>query len=162
VHKEIYPMEKPQRGDIAIFRWPPNPSIDFIKRVIGLPGDHISYINKELYVNENVVHQEFLKETKNYVQDGADIPVVEKEENLLGVKHKIYQDPNKQATDFHDIIVPKGMYFVMGDNRDDSADSRFWGFVPERNLVGKAILVWMSWDSIAHKIRWHRIIKGVK
>src|SRR3990167_370983 len=161
LHKEIYPINKPQRGDIAIFRWPPNPSVDFIKRVVGLPGDHISYIDKELLINGNPVPQQVLKETFTYDQNGGRVQVLEKEEDLLGIKHKIFQDPPKQTANFQEITVPDGMYFMMGDNRDDSADSRYWGFVPEENLVGKAVLVWMSWDSIAHKIRWDRIIKGV-
>ena len=81
------------------------------------------------------------------MQSDTEWQALEKQEDLLGVKHHIYIAPGKTSRDFRDIIVPEGMYFVMGDNRDDSADSRYWGFVPDKNIVGKAVLVWMSWDS---------------
>jgi len=157
IHKKIYELAVPSRGDIVVFRWPPNPSIDFIKRVIGIPGDKVSYIDKTLYINGMKIPQEF----KQYAIDEEDnnraINVVEKRENLLGLSHSIYQDPDKVSYDFRDIVVPKGMYFVMGDNRDNSADSRFWGFVPDDNIVGKASFVWMSWNSSDYGIRWGRI-----
>jgi signal peptidase I len=156
IHKKIVEINSPKRGDIIVFRFPPKPSVDFIKRVIGLPGDKISYINKTLYVNGKEIPQDF----KQYVIDDEERVgerMLEKQENLLGVKHAIYQNAERQSYDFHNIIVPQGMYFVMGDNRDDSADSRFWGFVPDDNIVGKASLVWMSWSSSQHNIRWGRI-----
>lgn len=158
IHKKIYQLGEPQRGDIIVFRWPPNPSVDFIKRVIGLPGDKISYINKVIYVNGKKIQQEF----KRYaVQDSdendSSAVILDKQEDLLGIKHDIYQKQNKLSYDYHDIVVPAGMYFVMGDNRDDSADSRFWGFVPDENIVGKASLIWMSWNSFKHNVRWDRL-----
>lgn len=159
MHKKVYGESKPKRGDIMIFRWPPNPKVDFIKRVIGLPGDRISYINKELYVNDEKIPQTFLQTSKARNESGDEWDALEKQENLLGVKHHIYIDSSKSSRDYHDIIVPEGMYFVMGDNRDDSADSRYWGFVPDKNIVGKAVLVWMSWDSNKMGIRWDRIGK---
>ena len=82
---------------------------------------------------------------------------MEKQEDLLGVKHKIYINPDRSARDYRDIFVPEGMYFVMGDNRDNSEDSRYWGFVPDKYVVGKAVLVWMSWDSENTNVRWKRI-----
>jgi signal peptidase I len=144
-----------------VFRWPPKPSIDFIKRVIGVPGDRISYIDKELYVNGQKIPQTFLQ--KNHARDesGSEWQVEEKQEDLLGVKHHIYIDSGKSSRNFQDIIVPEGNYFVMGDNRDDSADSRYFGFVPEENIVGKAILIWMSWDSVNHSVRFKRIGRAI-
>jgi signal peptidase I len=160
VHKKVLGnLENgiPKRGDIIIFRWPPDPAFNFIKRVIGLPGDHISYINKELSINGEKIPQEFLKNTLVENEGSGAWQAQEKEEDLLGVKHKIYIDPNKASRDYHDVVVPKGMYFVMGDNRDDSADSRYWGFVPDKDIVGKAVLVWMSWNGNKTSVRWNRI-----
>lgn len=162
IHNTILKRHEPMRGDIFVFRWPVNPSIDFIKRVIGIPGDHIDYIDKVLYVNGHKIPQTFEKDTTDTSENGEIYPVVQKEEDFFGVRHAIYQIPNRISYDFHDIIVPAGMYFAMGDNRDDSEDSRAWGFVPEKNIVGKAMLTWLSWDSVSpfpHKIRWERIGK---
>ncbi len=157
IHTKVMEIGKPERGDIIVFRWPPDPSIDFIKRVIGVPGDHISYVNKVLTVNGQVVPQSDLRVATAYDELGHASQVAEKEEDLLGVKHHIYIDPQKTDKDYHDIVVPEGEYFVMGDNRDDSADSRYWGFVPEKNIVGKAVLVWMSWDNVKTLPRLNRI-----
>lgn len=161
VHHKIYSINQPERGDIIVFRWPPNPSVDFIKRVIGVPGDHISYVNKILSVNGINISQVFVKNTTDNDDSENSWDVVQKQEDLLGVKHDIYQIPNKSGEDFHDIIVPNTMFFVMGDNRDDSADSRFFGFVPEANIVGKATLVWMSWNADKNLPRWNRIGKAI-
>lgn len=160
IHKKVAGSGAPQRGDIIVFRWPPNPSVNFIKRVIGLPGDHISYVNKELTVNGQKVPQEFLQDVTVQTELSGDAQVQDKMENLLGIKHHIYIDPSKTSQDYKDIVVPPGMYFVMGDNRDDSADSRYWGFVPDQNIVGKAVVVWMSWNSggsMFDWIRWRRL-----
>ncbi|EKD54976.1 MAG: signal peptidase I [uncultured bacterium] len=160
IHKKIYPVGDLKHGDIIVFRFPPKPSIDYIKRVVGLPGDRISYVNKVLYVNGKEAPQIFQKNTTDQSEDGSTWNVVQKQENLLGVQHSIYQIPDRLGDDFKDLVVPPGMYFAMGDNRDDSADSRYWGFVPDANIIGKASVIWMSWDSNAdflHKIRWNRI-----
>lgn len=161
LHKKIYKLSEPKRGDIIVFRWPPDPSVDFIKRVIGVPGDHIDYINKVLYINGEKIPQSFVKNALDDDQQGESWNVTQKEENLLGVKHQIFQNPDRIDDDFHDIVVPEGMYFAMGDNRDDSADSRFWGFIPEANIVGKATLVWLSWDSEKYNLRWNRMGKHI-
>lgn len=162
IHQKIIKKDEPARGDILVFRWPPNPSINFIKRVIGVPGDKISYINKELFVNGKKIPQSLLRQTVARGEEGAQWEVLEKEEDFLGIKHHIYIDPKKSSQDYRDLIVPSGMFFVMGDNRDDSADSRFWGFVPEKNIVGKAVLVWMSWNNQDYKVRWSRIGSLIK
>lgn len=160
LHKTIVPLGTVNHGDIVVFHYPPDPSIYYIKRVIGLPGDHLSYINKILYVNGTPAPQTFEKNTLDYDNYGFSWDVVQKQENFLGIQHGIYQIPTKPAEDFKDLVVPPGKYFMMGDNRDDSSDSRAWGFVPDENIVGKATLIWLSWDSRAnwsHKIRWNRI-----
>lgn len=161
LHKMLAKNNDPQRGDIIVFRYPPNPAVDYIKRVIGIPGDKISYINKELYINGNKIPQTMLSSVS--VADDGDEMVnkEEKEENLLGVKHHIYIDPARKGMDYKDYVVPKNMYFVMGDNRDNSADSRYWGFVDNKYIVGKAVLVWMSWDSTNTGIRWKRLGKTI-
>jgi signal peptidase I len=159
IQKKIMETGQPKRGDIMVFHWPPNPSYYFIKRVIGLPGDKVSYVNKELTINGQKIPQAFLQDNIAYDGNGGEWKVLENQENLLGVKHKIFIDPAKSSRDYNDIVVPKGMYFVMGDNRDDSADSRYWGFVAEKYVVGKAVLVWMSWNSAKTNIRWNRIGK---
>jgi len=161
MHKMIYPLGNPQRGDILIFRWPPNPSFDFIKRVIGVPGDHISYLNKTVYINGNKMPQQFIAYANTENESGGESKVEEREEDLMGIKHKIYVDPSRSSVDYKDIVVPAGMYFVMGDNRDDSADSRYFGFVPDSHIVGKAVAIWMSWDSKQHNVRWNRLAKVV-
>lgn len=160
IHKKIYSVNDIKHGDIIVFRYPANPSIDFIKRVIGLPGDKISYINKVLYVNGKQMPQVFQKNTEDQGPDDSRWDVIQKQEDFFGIKHSIYQSPDKPNDDLKDIVVPPGMYFAMGDNRDDSADSRYWGFVPDKNIIGKASVIWMSWDGDAdllHKIRWNRM-----
>jgi signal peptidase I len=150
---EILNISHPKTGDIAVFRWPPNPSFDYIKRVIGRPGDIISYHNKHLTINGKPMEQTFMEYTTDESSGRA---VARYEENLNGQKHNIYINTREPAVDF-DVTVPKGYYFMMGDNRDDSADSRYWGFVPEANLRGRAFAVWMSWNGKKGNIRWHNI-----
>ncbi|EKD70216.1 MAG: Signal peptidase I [uncultured bacterium] len=157
VHKKLWGEGTPKRGDIIVFRWPPNPSVDFIKRVIGVPGDRISYIDKTLYVNDHKVEQVDLNMATSSDETGVQVQAMMKMENLLGVKHKIYVEADKNSRNYYNVVVPEGMYFVMGDNRDESADSRYWGFVPDKNIVGKAVLVWMSWDNNKMLPRWNRM-----
>jgi signal peptidase I len=154
-HKKILEVGEPKLGDIAVFRYPANPKIDFVKRIVGVPGDHVVYKNKVLYINGKEAKQTFIKNGYD-VEPGGNIPSKVMEENLNGVKHEILIHDTGylgQSQDF-DVVVPKGYYFAMGDNRDNSGDSRVWGFVPEKNLIGRAFMVWFSWD---HGVRWHRI-----
>ncbi len=146
----------PQRGDLALFRYPENPKILFIKRVIGLPGDHIVYRGKTLIINDKIIPQKSLGIALD-VESGFTASVQMKEEDLEGVVHKIYIRPGHKEFENVDIYVPPDSYFMMGDNRDSSNDGREWGFVPDKNLIGKAIGVWMSWDAENYKIRWDRI-----
>lgn len=154
----ILPVKNPKTGEIAIFRWPPDPSYDYIKRVIGTPNDKVAYKNKILYVNGQEVKQTF----KGYtVDESSGKAVIQYEEVLNGVSHAIFVRPDVPAYDF-EITVPAGHYFMMGDNRDDSADSRFWGFVPESFLRGEALLVWMSWNGKKDTVRFSRIGKIIR
>jgi len=168
LHKKIIPVHALRRGDIVVFRFPLNPSIDFIKRVVGLPGDHISYLHKVLYVNGQEIPQQAAGFSTDEVEgDGGFVfPVKEMQETLAGVQHHIFLNPAIPATDFRDKIVPQGEYFVMGDNRDNSDDSRDWGFVPDASVIGRASVIWMSWNAKAahwwHRIRWERIGQVIK
>lgn len=128
----------PERGDVVVFRYPENEKVDYIKRVIGLPGDEIAYHNKTVFINGKPVEQKELKR----------IPLARDElirlEEMLGeIKHKVHHYRNAYSGS-RSYKVPAGHYFVMGDNRDKSYDSREWGFVPEKNLVGKAFIIWMN------------------
>lgn len=153
LEKKIIPVANPKTGEIAVFRWPPNPGYDYIKRVIGVPGDKISYHNKVLTINGQPVKQKFVEYTTDESSGKA---VAEYREFLNGIEHRIYIRPDVPAEDF-EIEVPPGYYFMMGDNRDDSADSRFWGFVADKYLRGKAFLVWMSWNGKTDRLRWSKI-----
>lgn len=154
-HSKFFALDEPKRGDVAVFRFPRDPSKDFIKRVIGLPGDEIGYRGKRLFVNRQVVD---IQPVGDYSGPGVrpELQPQQLTEDLTGVEHDILIYPVIRSEDFR-ITVPEGYYFMMGDNRDGSDDSRSWGFVPERNLVGKAFFVWMSWDSAAGGPAWDRI-----
>jgi len=147
LNRKILDVGEPKRGDVFVFRYPKNPKEDYIKRVIGLPGDEITYRNKVLYINGVQVG-----ETDLGLYQGAGEPGQRMEgarvklEDLGGVEHKILEVPQAWTGQEGSWTVPAGHYFAMGDNRDNSADSRFWGFVPEQNLVGKAFVIWMNWD----------------
>ncbi|EKG2481440.1 signal peptidase I [Vibrio vulnificus] len=149
---------KPERGDIVVFKYPPSPNIDYIKRVIGLPGDTVRYNRqKEICIQpkgESVCHMAIRNNVveSEFIQDG--INLTQTDEQLGEVKHQILVNPLRQdrveayapRAGVSEWVVPQGQYFVMGDNRDNSADSRYWGFVPEANLVGKAVAIWISFE----------------
>jgi len=158
LNTKIIDIGSPQPGDVVVFRYPLEPSVDYIKRVVGIPGDHVVYRNKTLIINGKVVAQEMLEKYRGV---GAGISMTGLsllKEDLEGVQHDILIDPRKVRGDV-DMIVPDGQYFVMGDNRDNSNDSRFWGTVPEANLVGNAFMIWMNWDS---GVGWGRIGSTIK
>lgn len=158
---KIWPVALPKRGDIAVFFPPNHPNIHYVKRVIGLPGDRITYQNKTLYINGKKMAQTTLGPSKT-VDPGA--PVIKKQEQLGAVTHAIFVVPHGGIRMHRTWVVPAHHYFMMGDNRDFSSDSRFFGFVPEQNLVGRAMFIWLSWNHQAwqdhdfkHLIRWHRM-----
>lgn len=161
VDAKIVDVGEPERGDVMVFRYPKNPSIDYIKRVIGLPGDRIAYYKKQLFINGDPMPQEG---NQSYIGEGSGVSMSGaklRTENLLDVMHEILIDEGKGTLE-GEFVVPEGQYFVMGDNRDNSNDSRYWGFVPEENLVGKAFMVWMNWDSQASGIDWDRLGSSIK
>ena len=158
-----------QRGDVVVFRYPPKPSVDYIKRVIGLPGDEVSYLNKRLTINgkevpETAVSDFFDESTMEYFKQFN--------EQLGDVRHNIIVDTrraafigNPDAFPYRDNCrysiegvtckVPEGHYFMMGDNRDNSLDSRYWGFVPEGNIIGRAFFVWMNFGNLGRIGSFH-------
>lgn len=155
---------EPERGDVVVFKYPEDTNVDYIKRVIGLPGDTIVYQNKQIFIKPycesgndcpemKPVPLEF-QERGEFVQDM--VPLLRYTEQLGDVTHDILRNPGRSipASNFYtqpgtrsnEWIVPQGEYFVMGDNRENSRDSRFWGFVPDDNLVGKAVAIWISFE----------------
>ncbi|MYN42243.1 signal peptidase I [Duganella sp. FT109W] len=159
LNKKIVQINDPQRGDVMVFKYPMDMSQDYIKRVIGVPGDKITYENKRLTVNGVEVKYTALDD---YLEDEKLVYNKQFEENLSGVSHRILNNaaaptynrdnvlpfPHNDACTYRyegfTCTVPAGNYFMMGDNRDNSADSRYWGFVPDKNIVGKAFFVWMN------------------
>jgi len=156
LHTKIVPMNAPKRGDIVVFRFPKDPSVDYIKRVIGLPGDKVAYYQKKLTINDRAINQVSLGNYANVTEDEDPAAIEEVSENLISLEHGILIN-HAQPTVEGEYIVPAGHYFVMGDNRDNSNDSRYWGTVPEENLVGKAFFIWMSWNSDNSGIGFNRI-----
>ncbi len=159
IDKKIVNINDPKRGDIMVFKYPKDTSLNYIKRVVGVPGDRIVYKNKRLSVNGKALSYEampdFLDDTLMYSKQFS--------ENLTGVQHSILNDdqkpvfvdnpdqfPKRESCSYDSFgfacTVPENQYFMMGDNRDNSADSRYWGFVPDQNIVGKAFVIWMNFS----------------
>jgi signal peptidase I len=167
VEKKIVDIADPKRGDVMVFRYPYDPSLDYIKRVIGVPGDEVTYKDKQLTINGEVVA---IKRdgTYSYLEGGLAFVTTHRFiEDLDGVKHSVAQMPDippvrlggvksfpgRDKCVYNDAgftcKVPAGQYFMMGDNRDNSEDSRYWGFVPDDHIRGKAFLIWWNWDDIS-------------
>ncbi|MBF13176.1 MAG: signal peptidase I [Legionellales bacterium] len=149
---------QPKRGDIAIFSDPSTDSYrTLVKRVIGLPGDKISYIDKQLTINDQPVEVNSLGIEYNFDHAGQLETVIRKVESLPNKTHEIFVKPSANDKQVIDLVVPDGHYFMMGDNRDASSDSRYFGPVPFDKIGGQAWLIWMSIDPYSWKIRWDRI-----
>lgn len=169
---EIFPLEKIQRGDVIVFTYPNNENdrskngLYYIKRVVGLPGDFIDLNGRNLVVNGEEIPLEYIG---NYSDARNSEQFDEYEEDLFGEDHTVIFRKGKENTNRGSYIpvtkVPEGSVFVMGDNRDNSQDSRFWGFVPIENIAGKAFLIHWSWDfgnpDLFNKVRWDRILSGI-
>ena len=162
---KFFEVGLPERGDAVVFKYPRDPRVDYIKRVIGLPGDRIIYRNKSLYIKKackesDVKCPDFVQIvntfTNKYQGPDAEAGMNQFEAVMFDKTHNILNDQNTMPRTGHyfqqsntaqdEFVVPAGHYFVMGDNRDNSLDGRFWGFVPEENLVGQAVAIWMSFD----------------
>ena len=158
VNKKIIELNNPQRGDVMVFKYPKDTSLDYIKRVVGVPGDKVVYRNKKLSINGKDLEY---KQLPDYLDEESLTYSKQFEENLSGTSHRILNDqrapsyvpnpdnfPNRELCTYNSegfaCTVPAGHYFMMGDNRDNSLDSRYWGFVPDQYIVGKAFFVWMN------------------
>ena len=163
INTKVWANQEPKRGDVIVFRYPPQPSLDYIKRVIGLPGDEVTYLNKQLTVNGKPVPraaqpdffdsgtmryskqwQETLDAKRYSTLNDSDRPAF-----VPGATEFPFADGCRYTVEGVTCKVPAGHYFVMGDNRDNSLDSRYWGFVPDANIVGKAFLVWMNFGDLS-------------
>ncbi len=156
LHTKVVEIGVPNRGDLVVFRWPVDERIIFVKRVVGVPGDRLQYKNKILYVNGEQASQTFVRDDVD-VERGLNLPVERRTENLTGKLHDIFVRNGVNLNKDFEITIPEGHYFMMGDNRDNSADSRVWGFVSDDLLIGKAFYVLFSWDKYQHKVRWQRV-----
>jgi signal peptidase I len=146
LNNTFFEMHHPQRGEVMVFRYPQDPSMDYIKRVVGVPGDHIEYREKHLIINGKPLAMTAGGDYE-YVAPGLNRIAAKRVKETLGEhQHDILLVNDAPAMD-GEVVVPPGHYFVMGDNRDNSNDSRFWGFVPENNIVGKAFMIWWNFDN---------------
>jgi signal peptidase I len=156
-------LGEPARGDVVVFRYPVDPSVNFIKRLIGLPGDTVTYRDKRLFINgeeiENVASAPYLSDTVKCSTPRSD--AVRVREDLGLRRHDVLVHESMRGRNGQ-WVVPDGHYFMMGDNRDRSNDSREWGFVPEENLVGRAEAIWLNLDVNRGCADWNRVFEGIE
>ena len=162
LNKKLVELDSPQRGEVMVFRFPQDPSVHFIKRIVGLPGDEILIQNKRLIINGEPVplipdgRYTYEEKSKNGKETDRFL------ETLGEHDHDVVMDLSSRAVNQR-IVVPEGNYFLMGDNRDHSNDSRYWGFVPDENVVGRAFFIWFSWDSLnGGGVNWSRIGQSIR
>lgn len=158
----------PERGDVVVFRYPGNESVNYVKRVVGLPGDHIALRDKRLIIND--VESEYQPLSNDVIQDlpGNEYYSAFKEK-FSGSSHFVIRNRADETDFFGPVVVPPGHVFVLGDNRDSSDDSRYWGAVPVSHLEGRVVMIWMSFDWLNRwgderypRVRWDRVFKAVR
>jgi signal peptidase I len=165
-HSKFWDNQEPQRGDVAVFRFPLDPRIDYIKRIVAVPGDTVDYRDKQLFINGEPQALQIIDEYIGVGSGERETGSLLALEMINGTEHQVLLDP--QRFDFGHacrvlvngpIVIPEGQYFAVGDNRDNSNDSRCWGLVPEANLVGRASYIWMNFDSALPglPIDWRRL-----
>ena len=162
INRKIIAVGGPERGDVMVFRYPRDPKLNFVKRVVGLPGDVIGYQDKQLFVNgeqvSRVADGEFHFRQLALRGQSADRYL----ETIDDATHAIIIDRDLGGRDMR-VSVPPGNYFVMGDNRDHSNDSRYWRFVPEDHVVGRAFFIWFSWKGLSEGgVQWSRIGNAIR
>ncbi|MBF0359198.1 MAG: signal peptidase I [Magnetococcales bacterium] len=159
--QRVFMGDGPRRGDVAVFEYPRDPDKDYIKRIIGLPGDRIVYRSKRLYINGQPIEYNSMGQYNYKTVQGDIREAAIFTENLDNISHPIIVQSYSFMDGYTDQVIPKDHYFVMGDNRDNSNDSRAWGFVPAHRLVGRALRIFWSWDqhseNLADGVRWERL-----
>jgi signal peptidase I len=161
LNTKVIQLGAPERGDVVVFRYPEDPSTPFIKRVVGLPGDRIAYHDKALWINDERISQTRVGPYEGVGAGTSMTGAALIDEDLYDVKHAILVEPERPSLET-ETVVPDGHYFVMGDNRDNSKDSRYWGTVPDDHLIGKAFMIWMNWDSRNGGIDWQRLGRSIR
>lgn len=163
INRKVLDIGDPARGDVMVFRWPRDPSLNFIKRVIGLPGDVIRYEGKKLTINGEPVEMAEDGEHAYQQINMRGYSARRLLETIDDSQHHVLIDDRVTRSQDMEVTVPEGHYFVMGDNRDHSNDSRFWRFVPEENVVGRAFFIWFSWKSESGGgVDWGRIGNSIQ
>jgi signal peptidase I len=161
INRKVVDLNAPKRGDVMVFRFPGDLSVNYIKRVIGLPGDHIVYRDKKLFINNQPMLQIPLGDY-TYTESGEHMIFARiLKEQIDNIEHNVLHGEG-QNPGVLEFSVPEGHYFMMGDNRDRSNDSRYWGMVPEANVVGRAFLIWFSWDMVKGGVSWSRIGSSIQ
>ena len=154
VSKHLLPYTPVKRGDIIVFRYPPSPRENYVKRVVGLPGDQIRIEKKQLWINGRKVAEPYVVHKTNYVLDYRDHFPADPNMPLPAEGRQMLQEHVQGG----EIVVPPDCYFAMGDNRDNSLDSRYWGFVPRGNIIGKPVFIYWSYDAPTERLADRNII----